>query len=319
MEKIVRKWQLINIFVFFLIFLFSPLLGKTAELADRIVAIVDNDIITLYDLNNALKPYEKNIKYNTDYADTDKSKMLYGIREKILAKLVEEKLIERKAKELKISVSEKVVDATIERFKKLNYLTDKDLRSSLKKRGVTMEEYRSEIKKKLLGNRLVNYEIKSKIVVTKEAVKTYYEENIKKYGEQKRYFISNILLKNKELSENILKKIEKGESFKNMAKEYSVSYDSENGASLGSIFLNSIAPDIKNAIENLNSGEISRVVETPNGFQIFYINNIEVLPVKTLDKVYSEIEKELYSNLLQEKFNIWMDKLKEQSYIKIVN
>ncbi len=292
--------------------LFFPYYGVSGESIDEIAAVVNNDIITLYDFNNAVKHYKETIRGQMRDSELKKN---------VLEMLIEEKLINQKAKELGISVKDEEVDSAIERFKKLNYLTDAQFTAALKKEGVSIEEYRDDIRKKILENRFVNYEVKSKIVISKEDVEAYYEKNIENKATDKSdsYVISNILVNDRKRAEYILKKIkEENISFENMAKEYSISPNGKNGGVLGSFHLNALSPDIKKAIDNLKQGDISGIVSTNEGFQIFYINNIENGNKKNLEDMYDEIEKELYSNKLQEKFKAWINNIKQESYVKIM-
>ena len=147
---------------------------ESAEIVDRIVAVVNDDIITLFDLNRSFKPYADKIR-ERGYPLEKESKMLFKTREDILNQLIEQKITDQEIKRFKISISEKTIDQTIERIKEANYYTDEDLRAALAKDGLTMEEYRKQVKEQILRKRLVNLKVTSKIVITKEDIKSYYE------------------------------------------------------------------------------------------------------------------------------------------------
>ena len=148
--------------------------ASDAMLVDRIVAVVNEDIITLYDLNLALQPYQAKIKA-LNYSPEKEREALFKLRAELLNQIIDEKLTDQAVKRNNIEVSEKEIDATIERIKAARSLTDEDIRAGIALQGLTMEGYRKAIKEQLLRSILVNREIKSKIVITEDEIKKYYE------------------------------------------------------------------------------------------------------------------------------------------------
>ena len=93
-----------------------PICVAAAEtvIADRIVAVVNDDLITLYDLNKAFQPYEANIRalgYNLE----EEREALFKVRSDLLNRLIDQTLTDQAVKKNKIEVTEKEIDATIER------------------------------------------------------------------------------------------------------------------------------------------------------------------------------------------------------------
>ncbi|MBW2443445.1 MAG: SurA N-terminal domain-containing protein, partial [Deltaproteobacteria bacterium] len=145
----------------------ADLLAQEPELVDRIVAVVNNDIITLYDLNRAFAPYVKNIKA-LQYPPEKERQTLFKVRQDILNQLIDRILANQQIKRGQITVSQNEIDNTIERFKESRQLTDEQLRLGLESQGMSMEDYRKEIEEQILRAKLVNREVKAKIVITKE-------------------------------------------------------------------------------------------------------------------------------------------------------
>lgn len=180
---------------------FSCLMAGTAgadkaEVIDRIVAVVNDDVVTLSDLNEALAPYEPKIR-QMNYPLEKEMQVRFKLREDMISQLVEKKLTDQLVARKDIHIGEEEVDRAIERVKSLNRFTDESLRAQLKAQGVDYETYRSEIRSQLQRNRLVSYEVKSKIVITDEDIQAYYDENKKELGDKPldelRTFISDQL------------------------------------------------------------------------------------------------------------------------------
>ena len=99
-----------------------------STVVDRIVAVVNEDIILLSELNSRMGPYAERIQQQVP--DEDKQQeMLFKVREDMLNRLVDEKLTDQEIKRNDIQVDEAQIDATIERIKSANYFTDEDLAS----------------------------------------------------------------------------------------------------------------------------------------------------------------------------------------------
>jgi len=301
---------------------------ESAEIVDRIVAVVNDDIITLFELNRLFQPYADKIRAR-GYPLEKESKMLFKVREDILNQVIDQKITDQEIKRSKITISEKEIDRTIERIKEANYYTDEDLRAALVKDGLTMEEYRKQMKEQILRKRLVNLKVTSKIVITKEDIKSYYENHSDKYGGEKKYHLRNIIMKVSPLvdekeklevktrMDEVLAKLKTGQSFASMAMTYSESLASE-GGDLGLFGLDELSPQLQKAIKGMKAGEFTPVIDTDQGYQIFFVQEIVNTPGKPLEEVSPEIERILFNEIVDNKFQSWLEDLRKQSHIKII-
>ncbi len=71
-------------------------------------------------------------------------------------------------------------------------------------------------------------------------------------------------------------------------------------------------------MENLKPGQFTPVLDTDQGYQIFFVEDIEKGSLKTQEEAYEEIERELYEKIVNEKFRTWLDDLRNRSHIKII-
>jgi peptidyl-prolyl cis-trans isomerase SurA len=302
---------------------------QSAEVIDRIVAVVNDDIILLSELDESFKPYADRIMA-LGYSLDEERRTLFNIREEILNQLIDQKLTDQQIKRSKITVSDNEIDKAIERLKEANLFTDEELREMLKAEGLTMEEYRKRIKDQILRAKLVNFEIKSKIVITKEDIESYYKSHSDKYSKIKEYRLSNIIMKvpsfaSEEEKLGVLEKMEMaltelkaGKPFDITARAYSESsYVSDEGG-LGLFKLKELSPRIQEAIKDMKAGEFTPVLDTDQGYQIFYIQEIVDAPGKSLEEASPEIEDILYKEIVDKKFSSWIDELRKRSYIKTI-
>jgi peptidyl-prolyl cis-trans isomerase SurA len=325
-EKI--KCLMLCIMMFFAInCLFGVVTVESAEVVDRIVAIVNNDIIALSELNTVLTPYTAKIQ-SMRYPLEKQRQMLYKVREELLNKLIDQTLTDQEVKRLKVSVSEREIDSSIERVKEASYYTDEDLREALNNDGFSMDEYREKVKEQILRAKLVNIAIKSKVIITTKDIKKYYDQHPEIYGGNKKYHLWNILIPTpsftgksgmseiKKEMNGIYKKLNAGEAFTTLAKTRSDGSKAK-GRDLGLFRISALAPQLQDAIKELKPGEYTSVLETDQGYQIFFVQEIKNADQKALKDVAAEIESKLFNSIVEEKYNSWLKDLRKTSHIKI--
>jgi len=302
--------------------------SSLADVVDRIVAVVNNDIITQLDLNKATLPYMKKIEA-AGYPDDKKQAIVYKLKLDMLNRMIERKLADQEAKRLHLSVSDQEVDRAIENLKQNQLMTQEDLEKALEQDGLTLKEYRENMRQEILRPKLINFSVKSKVIVTDQDVKKYYEKNTTEFSGTKRYHLYNILIKedpyaltdkNKKLDliESIKTKLDTGEDFKNLSKEYSEAPNASQSGDLGFFDLETFSQQLQDAISKLNTGEYTQVINTSQGYQLFFIEEIQETGGKTLEQATKEISEKLYNEIAEKKFRSWIESLQEKSYIKIM-
>lgn len=308
----------------------DDLWAQELEVVDRIVAVVNNDIVTLYDLNRALAPYVKNIKA-LQYPPEKERQTLFKVRQDLLNQLIDSMLADQQIKRVRITVSEKEINNAIERFKESRQLTDEQLRLGLESQGLSMEDYRKEIKDQILRVKLVNREVKAKIVITKEDIKQYYESHREKYAGEKKYYLWNMYIKvppgsgslewnnARSKMEAMLARLKQGQSFISLVDELKRSPSEVQGVDLGFYSLADLAEQLRQVVQKMSSGDYSDLLETNFGYQIIYVQKIEESQAKTLETVEADIEQTLFKETVDNKYLQWLEELRAKSHIRIIN
>jgi peptidyl-prolyl cis-trans isomerase SurA len=304
--------------------------AQEPQVIDRIVAVVNSDIITLYDLNRAFKPYEENIKA-LRYPPEKERETLFQVRKDLLDQLIDSKLADQEIERAQITVSEGDIDSTIERLKEARSFTDEQLREGLSRQGMTMEEYRQEIKEQILRTKLVNREVKSKIVITKEDVKAYYDNHRDQYAGKRGYYLFNIFVRlspgvdtldrENAMSEirEVRTRLNQGFPFEDMVNELKSSTSRVQGTDLGLYSLEELSEQLRGTVAKLKAGEYSEIIDTEFGPQIVYVQKIQETPTKSLDDIEAEIEEILYNESVDNRYQDWLEDLRKRSWIKIIS
>jgi len=297
-------------------------------IVDRIVAVVNNEVITYLELEQELKPYEEKIK-SMGYGEEKERQTLFKVREDIIFRLIDEKLADQEIKKNKITISEAEVDAAVERLKASRMWSDEDLRMALETEGMTMQGLRQTMRNQALRNRLIGQEVSSKIVITQEEVREYYDRHAEEYQGEQLYHLRNIITtipleaeggRAAAMSkmEMVMQKLKDGESFESLAREYSESSLSEKGGDLGKIRYEDFSPQIKVALKGLGPGEHTTILDTDRGFQILYVEEVDMEGGKRFEDASPEIEEKLYNAAVDKKYTEWLENLKSQAHIKII-
>ncbi len=296
------------------------------EVNNRVVAMVNEDIITLHELKTAIERFTGLDIEDLKSADRDR---YYQIREAILNNLINELITEQQVNQLGIKVTKEETDKALDRVKRINNLTQEDLLYSIKKEGLSLEEYRENIKKQIQHFRLLDHEVKSKIVITEENLKKYYNDHKEKYHQPGKVKLGRIFLKTgnpgdgeekaaaRKTGLEIMKSLEQGRRFSDMARQYSQGPAANEGGDLGWIKVSELDPEMREMIADLSPGEFTGLCPSPHGFHI-----IKLLERKHGGlKEFKEVKDAIYAGLFREKvekgYAEWLKKMREKSFIKI--
>jgi peptidyl-prolyl cis-trans isomerase SurA len=315
---------------FVLLGLLSAVPAAGAELVDRIVAVVNDEVISLYELDQVAGPYIEQVQ-NSQYPSDVERRLVFEVRQKVLNQLIDQALTDQELERQGIDVGEPEIDAAIERVKESRYLTDEQLRRSLEEQGITYEAYREQIKKQILRARLVNREIKSKIVITDEDVRRYYEQNKEYYAGQTEYHLFNLYVRlpsfvtdsdrrrTRETLETIRQELAGGAAFESVVNRYAAGDGGIESSDLGYFNLEDLSRELRELLGDMRAGESTPVLETDFGYQIVYVQEIANSEGKALEEASAEIENKLYNEVVDEKYQSWLQSLRERSYIRIIN
>lgn len=322
------RLMLVRVGVFFLIFVGSGALSCfAAETRNRVVAIVNNQIITLHELN-------KTIKELTGHSAEDlkrrNEEQFLGARRQILTQLIDEKIAEEKIKELNIKVTDRQVDEAIERIKLDNRFTHEDLLARLEADGLTYDKYRQRIRGQIERAQLIDYEVKSKIIISDADIARYYEQNKSSFGSDEKVHLASIFLLRKRPNdpgepdelrrrgEEILGKLKAGGDFTEIARSFSEGPGADEGGDLGTFRWDQLDPQARKVLEGIPEGGFTDLLVRPNGVQIIKILEKQEGRKRPLSEVRNTIYEILYREEVDRRYDEWIKGLRESSYTKVI-
>jgi len=303
-----------------------------AEVADRIVAMVNDDIITLTELNEEGEPYFQALIKQAPAAQLQGE--MQKLRHEVLSHLIDQRLIEQQAAKREIKISDEEISQTIETMLAENHATKDDLRKDLAAKGLSEEQYRKQLKSQMLQARLINHEVRSKVVVTEEKINQYYKDTYASQpgGASSGYHIMQIGFRwgdqykqktpaeARAAAEAAKKQLDAGENFSDIARAVSDLPSKEDGGDIGIFQENELAEDMKAAVLALKPGETSGIIEAPTGFHILKLKSAQDSSGQSnappLMEVKKDIETQLYKQEGEQLFKKWITELRTNAFIK---
>jgi peptidyl-prolyl cis-trans isomerase SurA len=311
-----------------LLMILFPLAAVAAPLPTPvtvIVAVVNDDIITSWEVSQAMQPVVKEAEKKAPLTDAARNEL----RSNVIKGLIDKKLAEQKIKELNIKVSDEELRQSIEDVKKQNNLTQEALVAALAAQGLTYEQYKNQLRDQLERLRLVSQEVKSKIQVSEQEMMDYYWANKSLFAEDESFRARHIFIKipknatDKELDainarvETIWKETQGSADFAVVAGKYSEDATAKDGGNLGLFKKGDMQGEFVQLLDRLKPGEVSGIIRTPSGFHIVKLEERIPGRVKTFEEVKPEIEDRLYKKKSEERFNQWLVELKKEATIEI--
>ncbi len=304
-----------------------------SELVDRVAAVVNDDIITLSEVEQESEGLYRVIAQKN--SGESLLQILAEARQKTLDTLIDRKLIAQRAKQFNVSVGEKEIENSYEKVRARSGLSKIEFIEKLKESGMTEKSYRSNIAAQILQGKLVSFDVRSKVIITEAAILDYYDENYTHRVEAGTYYLLQIgftwekdtdsekLAKNKEKTHSRAERVYSlalnGQDFKMLAKKFSNLPSAADGGDIGTFTLDEMASSMRSAVGALAPGGISEIVETNAGYQFFKLlsgDENKIVITSSLQEAREEIKQKLYDQKLDEAYSEWIKELKEKAYIQ---
>jgi len=298
-----------------------------AEIINRVVAVVNDDVITLSELNDNGRDILARIR---DQAPPDEmAAALRNAQQEILSRMIDRKITVQKAEEMHISVTDKEIDATIDTILARNKATMQDLKRELDARGISEDDYRASLREQILFSQLVSYEVNSKVVITEEKAREYYESRYMQDLPVGGYYLLQIGFSWRD-SQNTKEQVHleamqvreaaiNGQSFNQLAMMHSTLPSAADGGDIGVIKEKEMAPAMYATVAALQPGDVSELIETDSGYILFKLlaaNKEGTITRAPFDSVKEDILTRLQAEENEKLYSKWVKGLREQAYIK---
>lgn len=298
-----------------------------ARVVEKVAAVVGPSIILASEVEEKAGPMMTEV---SRIPDTEKrAARASAVRREVLDHLIDDELISEQATELRLSITPDQVDASIAEIKRQNNIDDEQLKQALRGQGMTMAGYRSDLRKQLLRFRVLNIAVGSKINVSDDDVRAYYERHYKSGSANVQVRASHIFLAipegadagviaEKEALGRKLVERAATEDFAALAKEFSDDAATRGeGGDLGLFGKDMLPKAIEDLVFAMKVGEVRGPVRAERGFHVIKLIDRKVAEPKPLPEVDEEIRQQLRQKEMEKQTKGYLADLRKRTLVDI--
>jgi peptidyl-prolyl cis-trans isomerase SurA len=300
--------------------------GARARMVEKIAAVVGENIVLASEVEEKAAPLMVDI---SKVPDPDKrAARATSLRHEVLERLIDDELILQQAVELKLNVTSDQIDSSIEEIKKQNSIDDDQLREALRAQGMTMAAYRADLKRQLLRYRVLNIAVGSRVNVSDEEVKAYYERHMRGSANVQvrasHIFVAipdgadaAVAAEKEAQAKKILERA-KTEDFAKLAREVSDDAATRSeGGDLGFFGKDMLPKPIEELVFAMKPGEVRGPVRADRGFHVIKLVDRKVKDAKPLDDVKDDIRMQLRQKDMERQTKIYLTELRKKTLVDI--
>ncbi|ALC17902.1 periplasmic chaperone for outer membrane proteins SurA [Desulfuromonas soudanensis] len=296
-----------------------------AETLDRIAAVVNEQIITTYQLQQAVA--ERLAERGRGQQNLAAGE-LAELRSAVLNELVDNALVDERIAALGIKAEDEEVNAAVQDVLRQNKLSLAQLEEALGNEGLTLERYKEKLRQQILRFKLIGREVQSKIEVSTEEIGEYFRTHIDDYRKSPTLHLSRISFvlpakasaaRKAALREEAAaawNRLRDGEDFSAVLADLEQTGKAQ-GGDMGTFAEGELTPLFYAAVAGLDTGAVSEVIENSSGFHILRVIGRNPGEVRNFDTVKDEIQRTLRDKKTQARYQEWAAGLKKNAYIDI--
>jgi parvulin-like peptidyl-prolyl isomerase len=278
--------------------------------------MVNNDIITWSELRKTIQLENKELL--NALSDTEKEQRIQKFERPFLNSMIDMQLQLQDAARIGLIVNPAETENAINDIKKKFNLTEEGLIQHLNADNLTLEEYRARLGEQILISKVVRFRVVDSILITDEEIQKYLETHREDFREDEKIKIRQILFTEGnriQKTQEVLKRIQNGEDFAQLASELSEDPSRTFGGDLGYVSRGSVMKEIETVAFSLKVGQVSEPFPSSKGIHIIKIE--DRLEGGVTEQAQEKIKNILYEKAYIAKYEDWLKKLREGAYIEI--
>lgn len=286
------------------------------QLVNKIAAVVNGEIVTLYDLKQlAIPELKKAGMLGAKYADSPKVK---SILSSVLENIVTEKLFLQDAERRGITVDEAEIENELRKLAQQRGLTLAKAKEQIVNDGLTVESVKERVRASIIRQRLLGLMVGRKVVITKEEVVRFYEKNKAEFSADGKIELSLLIFNTDTNVNDVRSELAAGKiSFEEAVQKYSVGPGKEQGGYLGELGVKDISPQMMAAVDTMKDGSISNVLSLGANKALIKLHSKTKGSLRPLDEVAQEIEAKLRAPRLEASFKEYAEKLRNNAVVDV--
>jgi len=298
-----------------------------ARVVEKIAAVVGDSIILGSEIEEKAAPLLAEVARMPEAAK--RAARAAALRREVLERLIDDELILQQAAELKLTVTSEQVDSSIEEIKRQNNIDDDQLREALRAQGMSMAAYRADLKKQLLRFRVINIAVGSRVTISDDDVKTYYDRHMKD-GANVQVRASHIFIaipenadpavvaEKQAQAKKLLDRALAGEDFAKLAREASDDPATRaEGGDLGYFGKDMLPKAIEEMVFAMKVGEVRGPVRADRGFHVIKLIDRKTKDPKPLDEVKDDVRMQLRQKEMERQTKSYLAELRKKTLVDV--
>lgn len=258
-----------------------------------------------------LAAFEKSLQKDQPLTGVEREEL----QRSFLVQLIDRELIHEEARLLNIEVTEADIDAALQAYRQ-DY-TETGFETMLQERGITLQDWREELKESLIMEKLLEEAVYSRVEVLDQEIATYYKANRKQFNRPAQVRARQILVADEAAGQEVLGLLREGRPFAEVAAEYSLSPDAEQGGDLGFFARGEMPPEFDEVVFDLPVNRLSDLVKSDYGYHIFLVEEKRKATRLKKKDVTDEIRVILESQKKEEIYLDWLQEMRARAVISV--
>lgn len=292
--------------------------GADAAVVERIVAVVNDDIILLSELEDRLRfVVAENPGQNPD-----------RLRKDVLDHLIDERLIAQEAVTLKLEVDRMEVDRAVDEIKRQNKITHAELEEALRAQGMTMSGYREDLRSQILRLKVLNLQVRSRVSVSDEDVRKAYEQNLRTTGTDVKVRVRQILVAIPPDSPRTVRdtrraqaiqlgeRVRAGEDLGELAKQISDDPATRaEGGDLGYVARSALPPEVGEVVFAMKVGEVRGPIYSDLGAHIVQVLDRKASEARPFEEAKEDLRRQIHGQEVEKQTRLWLVDVRRRAHV----
>lgn len=320
-----RIWPRLIVGLAAVLMVFGGLISTaSATVIDRIVAQINDEIITLYELEEAALPYL--VQHGRSARELANEERRAALLEEVLEDLIDRILVEQEAEEMGVAVSEAEINGWMQQMRQQQGLTEAQFRQMIAQYGIDYDDYRAIVHDNLLRMNMIQMRGRS-AAISEAEVDSVYRRQFGRENVERHIEIRHILIVPDEATggeagaieraQALRDRIEAGESFGEIAEAESQGPGNTSGGYLGTFQRGDLEESFEEAAFGLAEGELSQPVRTAFGIHLIEVLSVEERAGGNVEQRRAQIRARLQQREMERQMESFLQTLRARAFVDV--
>lgn len=300
-----------------------------AEIVERIVAVIGNDVITLSELNELVDALHGPSLQAIDDLEVRVTRKK-ELQKMMLDQLIDQRLLTQQYNKLQLTANEQDVDRVVEAICKQNNITLDVLVAELERQGMTLPQYRDQMRQHVLQTKFVEQQIRPKVSISEEDLKNLYTQKTGEVQADETFELEGVLInltrsagpeaieQSRKQAKQVREKLQAGASTEEVARAFSDGSVTDIG-NMGTFRQGELMEELEKAAIVLKEKDVSEPVESAQGiYLVRMVKRGKQSNVKPFAEVREQLYRRLYDQQVEELMQTFIKNTRRETHVELM-